>query len=151
MRRTGHGTPKLTDQLHDKIASDRQVIETIMQSELSALSSALRQSSTAALASIESNISDQLRRIQSEVTTRRRSMETELTEIRDRPRRIVLMSAAMGAIIAAMFWTAPIAWMMWRMGGAQIVNSPEGRFLILPQDSRSGWTCHGRPCVKLKE
>ena len=151
MRRTGRAAPSLTAQLQETQAAEREAIETVIQQEQSKLVRGFRASSTVALSSIEKDISTHLKTIQREIRTRVREMDAELSEIRDRPRRIILISALTTAVVTAIFSTAPTLWTMWRMGGAEIVTDQTGTYLILPATAQTGWTCRGAPCIKLKE
>gem|GEM_PF-5460142 len=151
MRRAGRATPSLTAQLQETQAAEREALETVMQLEQSKLARGFRASSSAALSSIERDISAHLSTIQREIRTRVQEMDAELNEIRDKPRRIILISALTAAIVTAIFWTAPTLWTMWRMGGAEIVTDQTGTYLILPATAQTGWTCRGIPCIKLKE
>ena len=151
MRRTGRATPSLTAQLHETVERQREEFETATRTELQRLVTGLRQSSSAALSGLESDMQKQLSAIQTELTKRVRAMDAEMSEIRDRPRRIILISALTAAFVTAIFWTGPKLWTIWRLGSVSVQTDPTGTFLILPATAQTGWTCHGIPCVKLED
>lgn len=151
MRKTGRATQSLTAQLHDTVERQRVEFETATRAELQQLVTGLRQSSSAALSGLESDTQKQLSKIQSELSRRVRAMDAEMNEIRDRPRRIILISALTAAVVTAIFWTGPRLWTMWRLGSVSVQTDPSGTFLILPETAQTGWTCHGIPCVKLED
>jgi hypothetical protein len=100
---------------------------------------------------LENDFKDQLSTIHSDLKMRVQAMDWEINEIRDRPRRIILISALTAAIISAIFWSGPRLWTMWRLSGVSVQTDPSGTFLILPPTAQTGWTCHGIPCVKLED
>ena len=151
MRKTGRATQNLTAQLHETVERQREEFETATRTELRKLVTALRQSSSVALSGLENDFKDQLSTIHSDLKMRVQAMDWEINEIRDRPRRIILISALTAAIISAIFWSGPRLWTMWRLSGVSVQTDPSGTFLILPPTAQTGWTCHGIPCVKLED